>query len=67
MTMNQITKELCKREGLKKQVDIAQMKEILGHLADIFWEEESFHMSNGSPGYALLVLGKKRSKKKKKK
>lgn len=37
-TINALTKELCKREAGKKQVDIAQMKETVGHLADIFYE-----------------------------
>jgi hypothetical protein len=38
MTPNQLAKELARREGLKKQVDIAQIKELIGHLSDIFYE-----------------------------
>jgi hypothetical protein len=38
-TVKALALELCKREGKKKQVDIAQMSEIVGHLSDIFYEE----------------------------
>jgi hypothetical protein len=62
-TITDLAVELCKREGLKKQVDVAQMKEILGHLADIFYE---------GPHPALICTmlcqcGGKRAKKKAKK
>ena len=36
--LNKLAKEVARREGKKKQVDIAQIKEILGVLCDIFWE-----------------------------
>lgn len=63
MTINKLVKELCKREGLKKQVDIAQIKEIVGHLAEILCDgEEGCELSN-----ALFQLGEKRAKKRKKK
>lgn len=35
MNLNQLAKELCKREGKNKQVDIAQMKEVLARQADL--------------------------------
>lgn len=63
MTILSLAKELCRRDGKKKQVDIAQMKEILGMLSDIFWSEPM--------GVVRLVQifvesGMKRAKKKKK-
>lgn len=33
-----LTRELCRREGLKKQVNIAQVSELVGHLSDLFNE-----------------------------
>ena len=39
MTIQQLSRLLCKREGLKAQVNIAQMNEILGHLSDMHFEE----------------------------
>ena len=36
-SVNAITKELLKREGKKKQIDAAQMKETIGHLSDMFY------------------------------
>ncbi len=38
-TIKALAKELCSREGLKKQVDIAQIAEILGHLSDMVFED----------------------------
>ena len=37
-TVKGLTLLLCKREGKKKQVDIAQMSETMGHLSDISYE-----------------------------
>lgn len=54
MNMNKLAKEICKREGLKKQVDIAQVKEILGHVSDLMYE-------TASPFLRDLPLPKKRS------
>ncbi len=34
-TIKGLAKELCARERKKKQVDIAQMSEVLGNLSDI--------------------------------
>ena len=39
LNMNDIAKEICVREGKKKQVSIAQVKEILGVLVDMMWDD----------------------------
>lgn len=38
-TINALVKELVKREGLKKQVEIGQVREIVGHMCDIYKEQ----------------------------
>lgn len=56
-TIKALAKELAKREGKRKQVDIAQITEILGHLSDIAYNDY----------WDLFVLaenGEKRAKKK---
>lgn len=40
MKFKALVKEICRREKLKKQVDIAQVTEICGHLADILYETD---------------------------
>lgn len=40
MTLKSLTRELCRREGKKKQVDIAQMSETLRNLFDIAYEQQ---------------------------
>lgn len=65
MKINELVKEICKREGLKKSVDVAQVREIVGHISDIFLErslnsEEALALSN-----ELYKNGVKRAKKKK--
>ena len=61
-TIKQLVKELCKREGLKKQVDVAQISEIVGHLSDIVYEYSS---AVDFPLYMMLHKnGEKRAKKK---
>lgn len=39
MNLNQLAREICKREGKKKQVDIAQVKEVLRVMHEILVEE----------------------------
>lgn len=60
-TIKGLALELCRREKKKKQVDIAQMSETLGHLSDIYYEQINI-------GYSFVDLfynnGLKRSKKK---
>ncbi len=38
MKTKELVLELCKREKKRKQINIAQMTETVGHLADIFGE-----------------------------
>lgn len=64
MTINKLVKELCKREGLKKQVDIAQIREIIGHLSDMVHEFDDLY-GNDVVG-ALLENGRKRANRKRK-
>jgi len=46
MTINKLAKEICSREGLKKSVDIAQVKEILRIICELESEAE-FYNSQG--------------------
>lgn len=39
VNMNDIAKKICDKEGKKKGVSIAQVKEILGVFADIMWND----------------------------
>jgi len=56
MKIKQLIKALCKAEGKKKQVNIAQMTEIVGVLADhAFYDPEVF--------VSLRLHGFKRAKK----
>lgn len=66
MTIKQLAVKLCKKEGKKKQVNVAQMHEVLGIVSDILhheWEN-SVRLSVLS---VLLNNGAKRAKKKDKK
>lgn len=58
MKINDIAKEIAKREGKKSQARIGDIKEIIGILADILWEDESCELSN-----TFLNLGAQRAKK----
>lgn len=61
MNMNQLAKEICKKEGKKKQINIAQVKEILGCLSDILLDR---FIEDGMQIYLELVkTGVRRSKK----
>lgn len=61
-TIKGLTLELCRREGKKKQVDIAQMSELLGHLSDIYFQSRNMPYPNIT--YVLYINGLKRAKKK---
>jgi len=61
-TIKGLAIELCKREKKKKQVDIAQMSETLGHLSDIYFENRNKPLPH--IGYILFNNGLKRAKKK---
>lgn len=56
--LNELAKEITLREGKKKSLTIAQVKEVLGILSDVFYGQE---------GYEAIVLlfknGKKRVEK----
>jgi hypothetical protein len=67
MTVKALIKELCKREKLKKQVDIAQVTEIVGHLSDLLWEECKSGVAESKMLGSVLMNGKKREMKKLKK
>lgn len=73
MTIKKLIREICKREGLKKQVDISQITEVVGHIADIFYEEMTALGWDGDTGnrgwldVELYRLGEKRSKRREKK
>lgn len=41
MNLNQLASEICRREGKKKQVNIAQVKEVLAVLGEILSEAPS--------------------------
>jgi hypothetical protein len=47
MNLNQLAKEICFHEGKKKQVDIAQVKEVLRVLIDILSTDFKFTKLNG--------------------
>lgn len=66
MTINKIVLELCKREGLKKKIDIAQMREIVGHLSDMIYEDFEGNIVGCSLRnfFVLFANGRKRAKKK---
>jgi predicted house-cleaning noncanonical NTP pyrophosphatase (MazG superfamily) len=69
VTIKKLIAELCKREGLKKQVDVAQVTEIVGHLADILKEEwdaiDDDDIAELATFNKLIALAEKRAKKKK--
>lgn len=38
-TIKELVSGLCKVEGLKSQVEVGDMREIIGHLSDIIFKE----------------------------
>lgn len=66
MTIKQLAVKLCKKEKKKKQVDIAQMMEILGVLSDIMHHEWE-HSTKLVILSTILKNGEKRAKKNSKK
>lgn len=61
MTIRKLVNELVKREGLKKQVEISQVREIIGHLSDMMFEEDK---GLADIYIALIKNGLRRAKKK---
>lgn len=64
-TINALVKELCKREGLKSQTSIGNVREVIGHLADIL-DEQAVDGVGSEVMELLYSLGAKRAKKRKK-
>lgn len=62
MKINDIAKEIARREGKKSQARMGDIKEILGILADIFFDDV---MNGDMEIYPIFLnLGLKRDKKK---
>jgi hypothetical protein len=61
MNMNQIAKEIAKREGRKSNANIGDIREILGILCDIFHEDRL-----GLLAVRMMENGNRRAKRKKK-
>jgi len=69
MTFKQLVREVCKREGLRKHIDIAQITEILGHLSDLAYDDHVSGRTFLAPNTVqttLVMVGSTRAKKKKK-
>ena len=58
MTPKQLVRELCKREGKMKQVNVAQMTETVGHLADLITEMD--HEGIAAFSAMIIMLGMQR-------
>lgn len=56
--IKQLAREITKREGLKKQVNIAQVSEILAVLSDLMYED-----FKGKIEWLLIENGQRRSEK----
>lgn len=75
MKINDIVKQLCAREGKKKQVNIAQMREIVNCLSDMLYanytklkvDPSEFEGATDFIDVVLFNHGKKRAKKASKK
>lgn len=61
MKPKELIRKLCKLEGLKDQVSIAQMSEIVGHISDLVYKGEDDVVC------ALIVNGKRRELRRRKK
>ena len=61
-TIKQLVKELCRREGKKIGVSVAQMNEIVGCLSDLMYED-----FGGEIEWLLIENGQNRAEKPKKK
>lgn len=68
MNIKALVKELLKREGKKRQIDVAQMTETVSVLSDWVYESDPDRESSSaitSTLNALWLNGKRRAKKKK--
>lgn len=59
-SIRQVSLEIARREGKKKQVNIAQISEIIGILSDLAWE--SYLNQDPSLQDLIMTLGEKRAK-----
>lgn len=62
MTLQKLASEIAKREGKKSQARIGDIREIVGILADVFFEDGTIDIY-----HTLFELGAKRAKRRKKK
>lgn len=68
MTIRKLAKLIAEREGKKRQVDIAQISEILDVLSDLSYEDLCKKVVGDSDIWILLLInGEKRAKRKGKK
>lgn len=67
-TIKTLASVLAKREGKKSQARIGDIRELLGHLSDLFYEEFMSLEFDGKAHLPTMILrnGRLRSKKKKK-
>lgn len=72
LTYSELIQELCKKKGKTQPISLAQMKELVGHLADLFYKIECSYVKDLGARYfhpipdVLLQLGRRRHKKRSK-
>lgn len=54
-------------EGGKKNLSIAQITEVIGHIRDLLWQDQETHGPGEGPLYKALIKPRKKTKKVKKK
>lgn len=57
MNMNELAKRIALIEGKRKPISIAQVKEVLGILADVFAASDHVEL-----GWSFVCLGRRRAK-----
>ena len=70
MKIKELVTELCALEGMKSQIQVGDMREVIGKLSDILFSELEFEgdtciIKFDGAVAALFVNGAKRAKKKK--
>jgi len=53
--MNDLAQEITRREGGKKNLSIAQVKEVLAHLSDVIYEDDT-RPREGFVGVSTIVF-----------
>jgi hypothetical protein len=61
MRIETLVKKICRAEGKKKQVSIAQIREIVGIISDIYWKKWQFN-DGWKVAAPLFMNGQKRAK-----